>query len=717
MDYSGYLDPNFDPASLRVVDLKKVLDDLHVDHPTRLRKADLVQLFTDQALPKIRARYQSTQIKSTPDKVTKPARKKVQKTNPVQKSPSKESKQAIEKLLESQRTPRVKSLKNPFLDSSSPVIPAKRKNVEEGSPVLKKALKHESPSPTTPEVKKPRKTSTRKTSTRKTSTRKTSTRKTSTRKSSKTAKSTVTPKKAVTPIKTPGSAGGRRSSFINKLWNPTNDIKLESGSESESEVDQKRHKPLPEAREVHRPSYRSPRINRNRSYSGSTPDSRVSTPIQTPRDYPLPRALSSARQLSFDVSGDSVIHHDTTYHTAIQEESAVDVDEATINNALNSTPEETYSDIVESSSDEEVTDQTIFEQLQHDLRSEASAVEKENKKLMKVLHKKKVPFTYRLLPLIALALAASAFYIWREEQIAVGFCGHETFEPVFNTTNAAVTHIEEWLRPECVPCPENGICDTYSVLKCKPDFTLSPTWLSILAPTFDTCVLDADKLRKVTNMVRVSTDLLAQRNADYNCGTGTDADVGLSFDTLENYLIQGLNMEEDAKTGEFNYLWEKAVNEMETNSDLVFEHNYVRSNSLKKLTLKCRLKRKVVDVLIRIWPYLAGFGFIAIFILIIYYKVQKIQKQRHQVKDLSSKALEKLQKQAKLFREGIVPHRYIGKIQLRDYFLSDPSMSRKSKNIIWEQVSKNVERNTNVHAYSLEVAGDIMKVWEWTTDM
>lgn len=87
------------------------------------------------------------------------------------------------------------------------------------------------------------------------------------------------------------------------------------------------------------------------------------------------------------------------------------------------------------------------------------------------------------------------------------------------------------------------------------------------------------------------------------------------------------------------------------------------------------------------------------------------------MKKLTKQILLKLQEQSKQFNDGKVKKKYVGKIQLRDYYLPTLDISNKNKKTLWERVTENVERNSNVNGYNLEVNGDIMRVWEWSSDI
>ncbi len=112
-----------------------------------------------------------------------------------------------------------------------------------------------------------------------------------------------------------------------------------------------------------------------------------------------------------------------------------------------------------------------------------------------------------------------------------------------------------------------------------------------------------------------------------------------------------------------------------------------------------------------------GLSAVLIIMGAVYLKLKMYIGEKKMVKELTEKVIEKLQQQSTLFRHHEVEHRYIGKIQLRDYYLTDPSIKQKKRTEIWEKVTKVIERNSNISAYQLEVNGEIMRVWEWASDI
>lgn len=97
------------------------------------------------------------------------------------------------------------------------------------------------------------------------------------------------------------------------------------------------------------------------------------------------------------------------------------------------------------------------------------------------------------------------------------------------------------------------------------------------------------------------------------------------------------------------------------------------------------------------------------------YKVEQYRLYQKKVGTLYSEVLNKLRHQRKLGSAKGIPT-YIGSTQLRDLILTrEQNLNAKMK--LWESVSKKVENNSNIRHLLQESHGEIMKVWEWITDV
>ncbi|GME73527.1 unnamed protein product [Ambrosiozyma monospora] len=129
------------------------------------------------------------------------------------------------------------------------------------------------------------------------------------------------------------------------------------------------------------------------------------------------------------------------------------------------------------------------------------------------------------------------------------------------------------------------------------------------------------------------------------------------------------------------------------------------------------IKKLFADFVKRFKWYISGFLVICLFVGVAYLKFKSLQRRHQLVAKLVVESLNKLEEQSKKFKKKEVEDPFLGKVHLRDYFLRDVKMSLVQKNEIWEKVSKRVEKNTNVQAKTAEVHGDILKLWQWTSNI
>lgn len=103
--------------------------------------------------------------------------------------------------------------------------------------------------------------------------------------------------------------------------------------------------------------------------------------------------------------------------------------------------------------------------------------------------------------------------------------------------------------------------------------------------------------------------------------------------------------------------------------------------------------------------------------ILLKYKYEQFKLERLKIETIYNEVLRKLRKQYKVSKSTNykVPS-YIGSTQLRDLILTnETNLTRKLT--VWNKISNKIENNSNIRYHLIENHGEIMKVWEWITDM
>ncbi|CAO2654142.1 Nn.00g108750.m01.CDS01 [Neocucurbitaria sp. VM-36] len=325
-----------------------------------------------------------------------------------------------------------------------------------------------------------------------------------------------------------------------------------------------------------------------------------------------------------------------------------------------------------------------------------------------------------------LLLTAAAVFggAWRQEKVAVGFCGIGR-----EAAGLAGVEVPEWasnILPQCEPCPPHAQCFRGLELRCDPDFIRKdhPLSLNGLVPLPPTCEPDSEKTRKVTRVADRAVQILRQRKAQYECGeSDAEGNPVESPELSEEDLKQQMTTQKrkGLTDQEFSELFDRAFPELTMREEVVETtdgttgRRQLASTSLAELSLSCSVRRSVRQSLER---YLLQIVMIVFLIATGSYGKYAITNSRAmeaRAKQLASDAFDRLANQAALsYQEpGAYPEKGISMAQLRDDVLRNEfSSSRRQK--LWERVQKKVEFNSNIRAAVRTTnSGDVARMWEW----
>ncbi|KAF5870891.1 putative sister chromatid separation protein [Botrytis fragariae] len=327
--------------------------------------------------------------------------------------------------------------------------------------------------------------------------------------------------------------------------------------------------------------------------------------------------------------------------------------------------------------------------------------------------------------MILLTLLGGYATWYRQEKIAVGFCG------VGREAHSIIPvrpDLPDWVQvlaePQCDWCPQHAYCNANYEVQCDQDFILKhhPLSLGGFLPLPPTCEPDGEKQRRVKAVADRAVEELRERRAKWECGDLTD-EAGAPEPTVEidaEHLKKEVSQKRRKGMGEaeFEELWLGAIGEIKGRDEVVVGadgSNTLTSTSLARLPLVCAVKRSFRHTLARY--YLEIGSLILAFILFLYARssIRNHTATKAAIPALVSLTLQRLATQASLhasdpdgFKDGWIS---IG--QLRDDVLRDEH-SLKKREQIWTKVKKVVEMNSNVRSMQRESQnGEISRVWEW----
>lgn len=173
---------------------------------------------------------------------------------------------------------------------------------------------------------------------------------------------------------------------------------------------------------------------------------------------------------------------------------------------------------------------------------------------------------------LLLTAAAVLGGVWRQEKIAVGFCGIGR-----DATSLAGVEVPEWaidILPQCEPCPPHAQCYRDLQLSCDRDFVRKdhPMSLGGLVPIPPTCEPDSEKTRKVNSVADRAVQILRKRRAQYECGEpDADGKTVESPEVSEADLKQQIAAQKrrGMSDQEFNELFDRAFPEMTLREEVI----------------------------------------------------------------------------------------------------------------------------------------------------
>lgn len=180
-------------------------------------------------------------------------------------------------------------------------------------------------------------------------------------------------------------------------------------------------------------------------------------------------------------------------------------------------------------------------------------------------------------PLFVLFMALVGAYLtwYRQEKIAVGYCGVGREPKSIVPDEVSIPDaIVPFIEPQCEPCPSHAYCyGDYSV-RCDADFVLKPHPLSFggLVPLPPTCEPDGEKARRVQAVADKVVEELRDRRAKFECGELVDEEGHKEESPAipEEELKESVNRKRSKRLNskEFDELWDAAIGEVAARDEI-----------------------------------------------------------------------------------------------------------------------------------------------------
>ncbi|KAK9236390.1 Man1-Src1p-C-terminal domain-containing protein [Lipomyces kononenkoae] len=319
---------------------------------------------------------------------------------------------------------------------------------------------------------------------------------------------------------------------------------------------------------------------------------------------------------------------------------------------------------------------------------------------------------------IVVLLGLSYLMWWRNEKFAIGYCeveGLGTYIPEVSDHS-----FRQFVEPACTPCPSHAVCFANFLAECEPDYVYVPSFWSLggLLPFPPKCVPDTEKLQRARILLEESLQLLRERYADVQCGSGgkgkNDPTVAVVDLRAKLYSMKSPSLSDDS----FEELWQLAFKDLVEQEEVyrvdVGVGERLGSISPSEFPFTCRTKTEFgAFVSANKWKVF-GTILLAVTTTFLYRASSQYRKRRTTVEDLVRKSMSILSEQqtrSDSDRSGSTP-RYVIMSQLKDNLLVD-TYDAAERRRVWISVQKHVEANTNVRSRQMEVHGEIMRIWEW----
>ncbi|EPY51789.1 LEM domain-containing protein Heh1/Lem2 [Schizosaccharomyces cryophilus OY26] len=327
--------------------------------------------------------------------------------------------------------------------------------------------------------------------------------------------------------------------------------------------------------------------------------------------------------------------------------------------------------------------------------------------------------------------------LWREEVYRAGFCdvpssGNSTILQKFGL-GASCTPCPS--HSKCLPNFELQ-CDSGYILS-EPWYSRFGLWPK------KKCVGDTNREESVTIFYEECLDVLRTWNSILQCGRLSDdlIEKNKTLSKTNPYVFEELKGSKmthhplfsiallrhtllekkspNLSLGDFNDLFKAALYQLANAEEIEINEENIGSHSWANVPLRCRLRRQVYRT---IWKYKFT---LLLFILVTiclykaytyFYLRKKVQKY---LPFASRFCIDSLKRQKALYQSSRTSQPVVPLIEMHDLLLhshgvlEQSDLTEKEGQLLWDSVVKKVEQVGSIRTREAEVDGEWTRVWEW----
>lgn len=341
-------------------------------------------------------------------------------------------------------------------------------------------------------------------------------------------------------------------------------------------------------------------------------------------------------------------------------------------------------------------------------------------------------FNITIFAVITLPILFGMWY--REQRIRIGYCGTE--QPLksiipsslnsFSESkfNKSLSFIDKWLaklKPDCLSCPDGAICFPEMGLACEPHFRKILPLFSFnkLLPISEYCIPDVRKKQFLDEMLNTFVKMLGKRNSKLQCGNAKNQ-LKNSIARSSLHEIFDYKGFKQWSENEVNDMWDITVEQLNkipeiSTFSLESENGnvitvYMHSSSNEFANVICKYGDQVKEFVKQNRLLVISSTVFTISTFLINSHINKCNEYKATVDAYVDVTLDKLKNETGVKGDNDVD--FLHTLQLRDVVLSDVVDLNERKKI-WKSMTETMKKNDHIVCTSTEINGEILECWSW----